>query len=242
MFVKAIFCFFPASFPEFYNLAFYLRIWYTFAIPVRRTVITICLCLSLSSSVTPFTIHPTGFRRSLPDSGTPRQKTGTILQSISTAWHHRPAAAGAGHSGHRDEQLPEKSYFRGSAAAAGGNPGYSFRRGRRPLWLRHLLRGVGFGAGHDPDGKVSAVPMTGSGSLWQGSGPRPETIWRFWEPAVAAADRFGYPISPQSIFLWENQLDESLNAFFQCSYSEECEDGWQLYRDWIRILAVSPLQ
>ena len=86
MFVKAIFCFFPASFPEFYNLAFYLRIWYTFAIPVRRTVITICLCLSLSSSVTPFTIHPTGFRRSLPDSGTPRQKTGTILQSISTAW------------------------------------------------------------------------------------------------------------------------------------------------------------
>ena len=59
---------------------------------------------------------------------------------------------------------------------------------------------------------------------------------------AAAADRFGYPISPQSIFLWENQLDESLNAFFQCSYSEECEDGWQLYRDWIRILAVSPLQ
>ena len=64
----------------------------------------------------------------------------------------------------------------------------------------------------------------------------------FLDAAVAAADRFGYPISPQSIFLWENQLDESLNAFFQCSYSEECEDGWQLYRDWIRILAVSPLQ
>ena len=37
----------------------------------------------------------------------------------------------------------------------------------------------------------------------------------FLDAAVAAADRFGYPISPQSIFLWENQLDESLNAFFQ---------------------------
>ena len=37
----------------------------------------------------------------------------------------------------------------------------------------------------------------------------------FLDAAVAAADRFGYPISPQSIFLWEHQLDESLNAFFQ---------------------------
>ena len=41
---------------------------------------------------------------------------------------------------------------------------------------------------------MTQMVMTGSGSLWQGSGPRPETIWRCWmrpsPPRTASGIRF----------------------------------------------------